>query len=377
MRAVLAAMLTCLPLWAVAQDDLGTAASAAARQIAEATDALERAETARDRVRALTGAVQSYEAGLSALRVGLRAATIEERRLEIKLEAERADMARLLGVLQSMGQAQRPTALLHPEGPMGTARAGMLVRDVVPALDARAQELAGDLARVRDMRAIREQAALTLQEGLSQVQTARVSLSQAIADRTDLPRRFVEDPAQTVALLSAADTLDQFARNVRVLAQDEVPGSLPSIAVRKGALPLPAQGTMLRRAGEADAAGVTRPGLVLATRPQALVTTPTAATLRYRGPLLSYDQVAILEPQADLLIVLAGMAQVFGDAGQVIPAGTPVGLMGGEDALMTQADPASRLREGGGPDRTESLYIEVRESGSPVDPMTWFTREKG
>jgi septal ring factor EnvC (AmiA/AmiB activator) len=33
--------------------------------------------------------------------------------------------------------------------------------------------------------------------------------------------------------------------------------------------------------------------------------------------------------------------------------------------------------EGGGTDRTETLYIEVRMDNSPVDPETWFDAGKG
>lgn len=370
LRAALLVVALATPL--SAQEDLAAAADAAAAQLAAATEALDAARTARDRVRALTRTVQSYEDGLAALRDGLRRTIVEEQRLSLKLDAQRAELARLLGVLQSLGNAERPTILLHPTGALGTARAAMLISDVVPALNARADALAADLAQAQTLRQVREKAATELQTGLSNVQTARVALSQALADRVDLPRRFAEDPAKTVALLAAANTLDAFASDIRSLATNEVPGSLPPVRHRKGALPLPAQGTILRRAGEADAAGITRPGIVLATRPKALVLTPTAATLRYRGPLLDYGLVVVLEPQADLLFVFAGLDIVYGDAGQVIPAGTPVGLMGGEAPATS-----SQAREGAGPDRSESLYIEVREGKEPVNPLDWFAQDKG
>ena len=55
---------------------------------------------------------------------------------------------------------------------------------------------------------------------------------------------------------------------------------------------------------------------------------------------------------------------------QVIEAGTPIGTMGplriGTDELM------SPIGEGTGTDRSETLYIEVRENNRPVDPATWF-----
>jgi septal ring factor EnvC (AmiA/AmiB activator) len=41
--------------------------------------------------------------------------------------------------------------------------------------------------------------------------------------------------------------------------------------------------------------------LVLATRPNALVTTPWPSSVRYAGPLLDYGNVIILEPESDYL----------------------------------------------------------------------------
>ena len=61
-----------------------------------------------------------------------------------------------------------------------------------------------------------------------------------------------------------------------------------------GSLALPVQGIVLRRANQPDAAGVARPGIIMATRPGAIVTTPAAATIRYSGPLLEFGNVVIL-----------------------------------------------------------------------------------
>ena len=86
-------------------------------------------------------------------------------------------------------------------------------------------------------------------------------------------------------------------------------------------------GRIIRQFNETDAAGIVRPGLVVATASQAIVTTPTAATIRYRGPLLDYGQVSIIEPQIGVLIIVAGMETVYGNIGEVLPAGSPIGIM--------------------------------------------------
>jgi septal ring factor EnvC (AmiA/AmiB activator) len=360
---------------AAAQNEPAAAARAASERLSNAAELLASADGARNRVKALTETIQAYEEGLEAMREGVRRAAIREETLTRNLQAREAGIARLLGVLQSMGNTPAPVLLLHPSGPVGTARSGMILSEVTPSLERQAAELRGKLEEVSVLRRLQESAADTLRRGLQGVQSARTELSQAIADRTDLPRRFTEDPVKTALLVASTETLDGFASGLSEIAVNEAPGSLPGIEARKGQLPLPVEGRILRRAGEADAAGITRPGLVLATRPNALVTTPAPATVRYRGPLLDYGNVIILEPQAGLLLVLAGLDVVYGNTGEVLPGGSPVGLMGGpangEDGLVqaqvTQA----------GAERTETLYIEVRESNTPVDPATWFKTDEG
>jgi len=130
-----------------------------------------------------------------------------------------------------------------------------------------------------------------------------------------------------------------------------------------------------RRPGIMDpAAGIRRPGLLVATRPSALVTTPWPATIRYRGPLLDYGNVMILEPASGYVLVLAGLGVVYGEVGDVLAAGAPVGLMGGVEPVGSAI--LAEEREGGGAGRTETLYIELRVGNEPVDPAEWFAETK-
>ncbi|RKT32657.1 septal ring factor EnvC (AmiA/AmiB activator) [Roseovarius halotolerans] len=361
---------------AVAQPsgDPASDALAAADRLARAGALLEATEGAGNRVKALSETIRAYEDGLQAMREGLRRAAIREQTLSRELDAREDEVARLLGVLMAMGESPAPVLMLHPAGPVGTARSGMIVADVAPALNARADTLRVKLEEVGMLRMLQQSAADKLHEGLEGVQEARTALSQAIADRTDLPRRFTEDSVKTALLLASTDTLEGFASGLSEIAENEAPGSLPGIEDRKGTLALPVDGRILRRPGEADAAGISRPGVVLVTRPRALVTTPTAATVRYRGPLLDYGNVMILEPQSGFLLVLAGLDVVYGETGQVLPGGSPVGLMGGadgtEDVVLNAADQESGARQ------TETLYMELRENNTPVDPLEWFRTDK-
>ena len=178
-------------------------------------------------------------------------------------------------------------------------------------------------------------------------------------------------------MVSSADTLEAFATGVAGLDSDIGPPR-EDFAGAKGSLPMPVMGSVLRGFNEADAAGIRRPGLVIAAAPATLVTTPWPATIRYRGPLLDYGNVMILEPAQGYLLVLAGLGTVYGEVGDVLPRGTPVGLMGGSEPAAQEfgADFIKAAQNGGGADRSETLYLELRKGKTPVNPAEWFTQTK-
>ena len=343
-------------------------AQAAAVNLQAAVKALDQARQGKDRIRALTQTISAYEQGLTALRESLRQASIREATLLMQFQAKRDRVAQLVGVLSQLESDPAPLLLLHPTGPVGTVRSGIMIADVTPALQAEAEALGKQLAEVRDLRQLQTAAGKTLAEGLRVAQAARTALSQAISDRTELPRRFTEDPEVLKGLLESADTLDAFAAGL-ALNDIEAEG-IEDFGFGHGKLQLPVQGTLLRRPDEADAAGVRRPGMVLATRKQALVTAPWSGTIRYRGPLLDFGNVIILEPGAGYLLILAGMQTVYGEVGEVVGEGAPLGLMGGGEPGMEEF--LVSAQDGGGARDTETLYVELRQGGIPVDPLPWF-----
>lgn len=359
---------TATPLFA--QNDLEFQARQAQQSLDSAWNKLERSKSAKDRLSALTDGIISFEESLSLARDSLRQISVLEARAQQKLSVEEEAYGELIGVLLSIDKSPIQAELLHPDGPMSTARGGMLIADLLPALEEKVQSLRSDLEAARYLSELQYQVTLDLQVGLVALQETRAALGRAIADRDDLPKRFVEDPAQTAILLAAADTLDIFADGLSLIAKNEVEGSLPDITTRKGTLPMPVQGKVIRYFNEADAAGMKRPGIVVATSDNALVRTPTAATIRYRGPLLDYGLVSILEPQKDILYILAGLSTVYGDIGEVLPAGSPVGLMGMSE-IFDEKNLIETLNESAGL-RGETIYIEVRVNKAPENPLTWF-----
>ena len=347
-------------------------AGAASADLIAAIEALEQATAGRDQVAALTRTITAYEKGLGALREVLRQATIREAALLMRFEAKRDRVARLVGVMSAMGTDPSPLLLLHPSGPLGTARSGMMLAEVTPALQAEVTQLRAELQEVADLRRQQTAAADTLQRGLTAAQEARTALSQAIAARGPLPLRFTGDPERLKLMIQDADTLDALATG---LAPDlnAADTGLADFASAMGRIPMPVVGQILRRYGEADAAGIERPGLVVATRPKALVTAPWSGTIRYLGPFLDYGNVMILEPGPGYLLVLAGLGTMYGEVGEVVAAGAPLGLMGGTDDSHGLVQ---EMRNASGSSGSETLYMELRQGGQPVDPGDWFAEAK-
>ncbi len=130
---------------AVAQSETAQAALDASQMLEQASVSLTEADGARDRVRALTETIQAYEAGLAAMREGLRKAATREAQLTAELRVREKEVSQLLGVLQTIEPTAPPVLMLHPSGPLGAARTGMMLSDVTPGLNAQVQALSEDL----------------------------------------------------------------------------------------------------------------------------------------------------------------------------------------------------------------------------------------
>ena len=205
------------------------------------------------------------------------------------------------------------------------------------------------------------------------MQEARRLLASAVTDRSSMPVRFGEDPEELTALVASADTLDSFAAGIAAMEQD-IGAPMADFEAAQGSLALPAVGAVLRGYDEPDAKGIHRPGLTIGTAPAALVTAPWPATIRYRGPLLDYGNVMIVEPARGYLLIVAGLSQVFGETGDVLLAGEPMGLMGGHEGSAAEfgATFVEAAAVGNTPPAMQPLYLELRHGKETLDPAEWF-----
>ena len=102
------------------------------------------------------------------------------------------------------------------------------------------------------------------------------------------------------------------------------------------------------------------------------MTAPWDGTVRYAGPLIDYGQILVLEPATDYLLVIAGLAHLEHEAGDVVLAGEKLGDLGG--TLPSEDEILREDANGGSQFQRETVYLELRRLGEPMDPAEWFDR---
>ena len=208
----------------------------------------------------------------------------------------------------------------------------------------------------------------TLDGGLGQVREARLALSEAMENRAGLPPEIATDTAAMQALIDSTETLQSFADSL-------VPKPVAAPAGETGASwPMPVRGAVVGRFNKAGPDGVRRPGWTVRTAPEALVTAPAPATLLFAGTMPGHREVAILETAPGQMLILAGLGRLFVKRGAIVAGGDPIGLMGGGQ-LGSLADEQQKLietaTEGGHPP-AETLYMELRQARTPLDPAGYM-----
>jgi murein hydrolase activator len=365
-RAALVLTLAAAPAFAAAE--LADAIAAASARLETAGAALAAAEGPPPAIAPLADAMAAYETAVRALQAGVADAGAREAALAAELDGRRWEVMRLLAALEAVSRTPAAPEGLHPQGPLGAARAAAMMQRLTPALQAEARSLGADIAGLRAARDLRMRGEETLAAAHARLGGARAALAAAMASAAPA----VDAPETPALTMMARDSESLTALAAALAASADAPP--PPAETDDRPLLWPVEGTVLRRHQEPDAAGVRRPGLVLFAPPQSLVRAPADAVVRYAGPFLEYGYVVVLEPDRETMVVLAGLAQLQARTGTTVRRGELLGLLGGRAPNVEEYV----MPEGGtGAAPGETLYIEVRRGRGPVDPEPLFAGDNG
>jgi len=327
----------------------------------------------RERVKALSNLIQETEESLSDLRSAYRTIMLQSKNLNKDIIIQKEKISELAGALLVVGREPLGSKLLHPDGALNAARSSLILSDILEEVRSEARDLDKDLEKLRLLKNLGQRAEQEMQLSLNSIQTARVSLIKAASDRADLPIRFIDDPKRISLLSKSAKSLGEFAVAINSLEKKLIIPVEPIEKDFEGTLNPPVEGVIARKFKEEDAAGIVRPGIIIRTKDNEIVTSPIVSTILYAGPLQDYKMVSILEPNEGVLLIFAGLDQVFVKSGQIIPKSSPIGLMGSRNTNIKNFITEKELNSGR---LSQSLYIEVRINDKPQDPFDWFDFNK-
>jgi len=272
------------------------------------------------------GALGGLALGAAALAAtsDLERLNVAETELSVDQGANLHRLSRLLSVLEQLKRDPPPALLVSPQDAKDAVRAAILVKALTPELQGRAQNYAEGATEV--MR----------QRRLAAVQ------SEALFERDSLAAEALPEPDASASL-----------RIRGTVSGDQVRLTPPARLV------LPASGPIVRRFGEPLTGGGRANGLTLAAARGGRVISPAAGLVQYVGPVKGWDVIVILRLAGGYHLVLAGLERTSVQVGQSVAEGQPVGWV--PDGRQSSSE----------------LYLEVREQGSPVDPMRWLNKKAG
>jgi len=290
---------------------------------------------------------------------GLDAAiTAQRREIEDGAEALRVAHAQLQALFDRKAALQRHTLEQEREAALRVERLGREasdLRDLIRRLEAerKRREARAALRLAEEER----RAARAEEEAQRAVEAAARAEAQArVGADADADDREQGSPAVAASappvIASPEPTLAEptLAEPTPVLLPDPLP--VRAFASGKGAMPMPARGSVITRYGQADGiGGASSKGLTVRTRPGAQVVAPFDGTVAFAGPFRGYGLLLIIEHTDGYHSLLAGMKRLEGRVGQAVRAGEPIGVMG---------------------DGEPSLYIELRRDGRPINPLPWL-----
>jgi murein hydrolase activator len=328
------------------------------------------AENLRRRLVSAASARDRLEREVERTEVRLVRLRKNEREANAKLLANKSALEDVVIALIAMERDRPPALAVRPDNAAEAARAAILMGEVAPILEGRARQASQDIVALRNLRQSILMENDRYRDANNRLQSARQTIGALIEQRRALQAKLLAD-AQT-----ERGRIDQIVRRASDLRDlvSRLGGSLPGINDNqqlqgpafasgferaRGQVAYPAVGRVVIRYGARLQEGGLSEGVTIRTPRGAQVVSPYDGEIEFAGPFRSYGRVLIINVGNGYHVVLAGLATTFGEAGQEILAGEPIGEMASDTRIV--------------PD----LYMEVRQASEPRDPALWLKRPEG
>lgn len=341
-------------------------------------------ESLRAELIALSQSVQQREATVTRLEDALHDLGLEEKQVRLRLEQRRGQSVETLMALQRLALNPPEAIIASPQEPADMVRSAILLRSVVPQIQAQAFALRQDLeaysAKRTELRTkqqnlqragddldqerkrlkvlIAEKKALSakLDRQSKQAQKTILALSRKAKSLKGLLEELESERKRQEALRQKAPPKKPDAPDTESTTTAAKPASNVPITHAKGKLTRPASGAVIMTFGSKEKLGGKHRGISIKTRKNAQLVAPYDGQVAFAGPFRGYKQLLIIDHGDGYHSLLTGMARIDATVGQWLKQGEPVALM---------------------PDSAQlpPLYFELRKGGSPIDPLPWVRKQ--
>lgn len=349
---------------------------------------------------ASTQRIKKAESDVEAIQTRLDGILKSRSEVRARLDGTDDHISSLLAALERISQNPPPALIVDPSDALGAARSAMLMSAVLPKLRARAKAVSADLEHLETLRKAALEQKSGLKANLDTLQQERLRIATLIearkksvdqtSDALDAERtRGDRLAARATALKDLIDKLqkridavNEAARAAREADAGHTPPKLSAKTIHialanadrtapavpfsaaKGYLDLPVKGQTVTGFGADDGFGGVSKGISIAAGSDAGVVAPADGWVLYKGPYLDYGKIVILNVGQGYTILLAGLDAISVKTGQFVKMGEPIGNLGTRAPSQTLARDAGVSRP--------TLYIELRDNDTPIDPDGWW-----
>ena len=312
--------------------------------------------------------IQSAETRATQLEINIERLEVVEANTISNLSRRRQEMSTLLATLQRLSKRPPALALLKPGEAIDTARSAKLLGSILPQIENKAALLKNELVALLDVKQElsrdRESLRATLvtlsrqQRDIKKLQKAREQ-----AARYALKEASKQAKAASKLIQKATDLKDLIAKiekAAKMKRAAEMAGKAAistGFSLAKGMLTMPAKGKISKYFGSPLRVGKSK-GIRVKTRSEAQVIAPFDGEVVFSGPFRDYGQILIISHGDGYHSLLAGMDNIFGEVGEWILAGEPIGEM--EKVKKNK--------------KTAELYLELRYNNVAFNPLPWIAK---
>lgn len=350
----------------------------------QAKDAEKDIAAGKTKIVDLSANIRKNEDAQRALEKNVQELVAQEESLTHKLEQDRGSMATTILGLERMRRVPPELLIVRPGAPLETAQTAMLLGNLLPALNRRAQKLSEDIEKLHQVQTKLADDRKALLATKADLEKQNAELAKMMAAREK------EFKTAHSAYRASASRAEQYAAEAKSLAElvarieednkrttslareradEERPApNKPRKKIASGGKALkglgraiwPVSGRTIAQFGDQDEMGGAVRGIKIGASAKSIVVTPLAGTVKYAGTFRNYGQLVIVEHNNGYHSLLAGLSRADVAIGQNLSGGEPLGYMPGSSS---QNGPLT-------------LYYELRHDGEAIDPSNLFSELK-